>query len=239
MTNRHRRRPDPRPRLHGDDGAVVLELAFVAPVLIVFLLGIFEFGTVFHNETILASALRGAARLESQIPNQAQSGTVNSVDIQAIGTFMAGLSGLTNMTLQRVIIYDAPTGGAAPAACRTLDVTTAPLGPHGRPSGLTAATQATPVAGTSCNVYSPQQVQAIQDYLTKGTALPAGAFNSSCTIGSTWDEFYCPTYRVTTFGGTLDQIGVYAVFTYTDVTSLIGKTMTVSDTAVYTAQPNV
>ncbi len=232
------------PRLRGDDGSVILELAMVAPFMVMLLLGVFEFGTVFHNESIVASALRGAARVESQNPDQMQdlttSPTTPSVDQLAIQTFMAGISGLRNMTLQRLIIYDAPVGGVAPTNCRNLDVTTAPLAPHGRPSPNTTATMQAPVVGTACNVYSLAQVQAVQG----GTA-PASAFandgSGDCTIGTTgsWDQFYCPKYRHTSLGS-LDLIGVYAVFTYTDITSLLpSHTMTISDQAIYTAQPSV
>jgi hypothetical protein len=215
---------------------VVIELALVAPVLIMLLLGVFEFGTVFHNESIVASALRGAARIESQNPTQMQvttAPTSPSVDQVAIQTFMAGISGLRNMALQRLIVYDAPSGGAAPTSCRNLDITTAPSGPHGRPSSITAAQQATPSSSTPyCNVYSLAQVTAVQN----GTA-PSSAFG--CTIGTSWDEFYCPADRGTTLGAP-DLIGVYATFIYTDVTNLLpSHTMTISDQAIYTAQPSV
>ena len=121
MHTRHPSAPAPD-RLRGDEGSVIIELAFVAPLMVIFLLGIFEFGTVFHNESIVTSALRGAARVESQNPTEMQnlvtSPTTPSVDQLAIQTFMAGTSGLKNMSLQRLIIYDAAPGGAAPTSCR-------------------------------------------------------------------------------------------------------------------------
>ena len=60
-----------------------------------------------------------------------------------------------------------------------------------------------------------------------------------CGVGTAWDAFYCPKYRGVTLGAP-DLIGVYAVYTYKDVSNLLpGGTLTLTDQAIYTAQPAV
>lgn len=49
-------------RLLGERGAAAVEFALVAPVLILLLLGIFEFGRAFHTQTALSAAAREGAR---------------------------------------------------------------------------------------------------------------------------------------------------------------------------------
>ncbi len=225
MRPRKARLAAPAPRLKGDEGALIIELAFVAPLMVMLLLGIFEFGTAWRNKTIVVSALRAAARIESQNPKTA------NVDQTAIQTFMAGISGLTNMHLERIVIYDAPALGFAPTNCRTTAISATTLTPLGRGS----PSPSTPVAGTNCNIYNNAMA-----YSVASGAPPAGVFNSACG-SSTWHQFYCPALRANTLngsGGGRDLIGVYAEFTYTDVTNLIpGGTITFTDQVSYTAQP--
>jgi Flp pilus assembly protein TadG len=202
-------------RGRGDGGSLTIELAFVAPVMIILLLGIFEFGTVYRNQILVANALRGAARVESQQPN------TGSVDELALATFIAGTTGLRNMTLQRVVIYSADSTGQVPAGCKTATITGSP--PYG-------------VSG-SCSVYNQTQVSAI-------AANPVSALvNFGCggaTTGTTWDGNWCPASRNTTMTEPMPRVGVYAVYTYKDVTNLFPtSTMTISDYAVFSLQPSV
>ncbi len=202
----------------GDGGSLTIELAFVAPFMVILLLGIFEFGTVYRNQNLLANALRGAARVESQQPN------VVNADELALATFAAGTSALTNMTLQRVVIYSADSTGQVPSACKTAIITGSP--PYGVSSG-----------STRCNVYNPTQLATI-------TSNPVGALaNFGCgglTTGTTWDSKWCPAARNTTLVEPMPRVGVYAVYTYKDVTNLFPtSTMTISDYSVFSLQPSV
>jgi Flp pilus assembly protein TadG len=188
----------------------MIELALVAPLLVMLLLGVIEFGTIYRNENIVAGALRAAARVESQQP------TATTVDQLALQTFNAATSGLKNMTLQEVIIYKAPSGGAPPAAC--LSASTAGNPPHG-------------VSGT-CNVYTATQTS---------TATANTAF-FGCPSTQPWDGDWCPgaTNRPTTLSTPMTQVGVYAKYTYTDLTHLMPtSTMTIDDYVVYAIQPTV
>ena len=114
---------------------------------------------MFRNQTILANAVRAVARVESQAGNTAGNA---SVDLSAIQTFIAATNGLKNMTLNRLVIYDAITTGVqvgtAPSLCRTGVFSNNEV-PHGRPT----SSPNPPVAGTNCSVYMPQQVTDVQN----------------------------------------------------------------------------
>ena len=130
-------RPIPDRRLHGDGGSVMVELALVAPFLVLLVLGVFEFGNVYRNKTLLAGAPALGGRTASQ------SGTINSADQLALTAFYATASKLKNATLQKVIIYKASSvSGPPPASCLTASTSgSAPFG----------------VAGV-CNVYNNTEV---------------------------------------------------------------------------------
>lgn len=54
--------------LHGDDGSNLLELAVALPLLVVFVVGIFDFGQAFNIKQQLNNAAREGARLASNQP---------------------------------------------------------------------------------------------------------------------------------------------------------------------------
>ena len=212
------RRPATRTRtqrLHGDRGGLTIELAMVAPFFVVLLLGIFEFGNVYRNQNLVASATRAATRVESQ---QIQT---QSIDWLALSTFSAGTNNLKNMTLVKVIIYNAPANGKVSTSC--LNASTGGSPPYG-------------ISG-SCAVYSASQVTQVKT--TPFATIP----NFGCgglTTGSTWDSMWCPAARSNAFTEPMPRVGVYAVYSYQDVTNLFPtSTMTISDYAVYSIQPSV
>jgi len=208
-------RPGPRRRLHGDDGAVIVELALVAPFLVLLVLGVFEFGNVYRDKTLLAGALRSAGRTASQ------SGKINKADQVALTSFYATASKLKNVVLQKVIIYKTTaSGGPPPASC--LSASTLGTAPYG-------------VAGL-CNVYSGAQVSSAAAGLA---AFNYGSgVNGTCTAAN-WDFNWCWNTRVLT-PATADYLGVYAEYTYTGITTIMPvRTITLSDYAVYRMEPDV
>jgi Flp pilus assembly protein TadG len=202
-------------RGRGDQGALTVELALVAPFIVLLLLGVFEFGTAYRNSDLIANGTRGAGRVESQ-QTQAQ-----GIDGLALATLLAGTNGMRNMTVQRVVIYNAPSNGAVPSGCLTATITGSP--PYG-------------VSG-SCNVYNATQLAAVQ-------ANPISAsVNFGCggaTTGTTWDSNWCPAARSVSLTEPMGRIGVYVKYTYTEMTSLLPwRTITVTDQAVFSIQPSV
>lgn len=78
--------------LHRERGAVVVEMAVLAPLLLTIMLGIIEFGWVFMVRQTMTTAAREGARVATL------QGTTES-DIQERVTSYMGPSGLTSYTL--------------------------------------------------------------------------------------------------------------------------------------------
>ena len=211
-----------RTRFAGDDGSVIAEMALVAPLLVMLMLGVFEFGTAWRNKTILTSSLRSAARIESQ-------GTLNaSIDQIALGALYAGNSKLTRMTLVKVIVYEATSAGGGPASnCLSIVAT-----------GTTAKGVKNSGGANSCNVYSPAQVAA---------AATGGGTFGSCSNTASWDYNWCAGAAAVTgtrnnsfTNGGPDFVGIYAEYTYDTVTGLLpGNTIKITDQAIYRIEPAV
>lgn len=199
------------PRRCGDDrGAVIVELALVAPFLVLLVLGVFEFGNVYRNRTLLAGSLRSSARVVSQ------SGTVARADQVALTSFYATASKLKNATLQKVIIYKASSTSGKPD-----------------PTCLTASTSGSAPYGVSglCNVYTPTQVA--------NASLVASNGNYGCVSSASYDYKWCVSARNLT-PANADYVGVYAEYKYTGVTTILPvRTITLSDYSVYRMEPDV
>lgn len=61
MHHRHRQRPG-RDRVRGERGAVLVEFALIAPILLVLLFGIVDFGIAMSNQVALRQGVREGAR---------------------------------------------------------------------------------------------------------------------------------------------------------------------------------
>ena len=202
-------------RLTGDQGAVVVEMALVLPLLTVLVLGVFEFGTAWRDRTILSTALRGGARFESQGPAQ----NITATDYYALQTFSATANQMDNTTLVEVIVYDSTAAnGAPPAGCLSINPTGAPPNAGFGVSG-------------SCNVYNATQVN----------SAAAGVFSHfGCGAGGIapgWDSNWCVSAR-NDKAPSPDYVGMYAIYTYTPVTRLIPGTLTFTESAVYRIEPS-
>jgi hypothetical protein len=88
-----------------DRGAVLIEAAFVFPVLIMFVFGIIEYGLVFKDTLTLSSATRSGARIASAEPKQA------SYDDNAASAAAAALTALPSSGPQELWVYKAFTDG--------------------------------------------------------------------------------------------------------------------------------
>jgi Flp pilus assembly protein TadG len=198
-------------RLRGDDGAALVELALVLPLLTMLVLGIFEFGTAWHDRTILTTALRGGARVESQSPAQ----SILAADYYSMLSFYATAGQMKNATLVKVIVFK---GTSMPAACLAVNV-----------SGTVTAS-GFGVSG-SCNVYNLNQFNQVVAGGFAHFGCPATGVNAPG-----WDSNWCVSAR--NDSGTPDYVGMYAQYSYTPVTRLISGTITMTDTAIYRIEPN-
>src|SRR5207237_6392959 len=80
-----RRETRARRRLRREDGQAMVEFAIGAPILIVILLGIMQFGAVYHDWTALTDAARAGARTaaESRASATRNTDAVNAVKASA------------------------------------------------------------------------------------------------------------------------------------------------------------
>lgn len=121
-----------RLRRRRDRGAVLVEFALFAPILVAMLLGIFEFGNAWRQAGSIERAVQQGART---VTAQADNRFADYEALRAIDTATRALPGIT---IDRVIIFRADDpDGEVPAQCLT-----------GSRSGL-------------CNVYTGNQVRTI------------------------------------------------------------------------------
>jgi len=211
MSRRTNHRGRSARRGQGDRGSVIAELALVSPLLIIFALGIFEFGFIFRDTNVMANSLRSAARVGAQSKNG------SSADLSALQTLMTSTAKLQNATVTKVIIYKSTSAnGAPPANCLT--ATTSGAKPYG-------------VSG-SCSVY-------LGTDLTTAN-LSTSNFNCPTLGASSWDANWCPSSRQATVTTSLDYLGVYIEVKYNGTTGLLpGRTVTLKDRAISRIEPIV
>jgi hypothetical protein len=110
-------------------GAALLEFALVAPILILLVFGIIEYGMFFKDYLTVSNTTRAGARVGSAAGSNADA---DYQILQAVKTAAAALPGGAN-SIEWVTIYrSATTGGGPTATCQT-----------------------TSSAADRCNVYAP------------------------------------------------------------------------------------
>lgn len=96
----------------GDRGAVLIEFALVLPVLVLLVLGIFEFGNAWRQVGTIERATQSGGRTVSSQANG------RYADYETLRAIDAATSGLTGMEVTRVVVYNATGGdGTVPASC--------------------------------------------------------------------------------------------------------------------------
>lgn len=93
-------------RVAGDEGAALVEFAFVLPVLVLFMFGIIQFGLAYDRKQNLNSAVREGARLAS-LPTS----TVDQVQQRVIDS-LAGVNFDTTPVKADVVVKRGATTGA-------------------------------------------------------------------------------------------------------------------------------
>jgi hypothetical protein len=119
-------------RLADDGGAVIIEMALLLPLLVILVSGIIDFGGAYRQRTVVQAAARNAARAGATasglktVMNGSPVGTrpgAYYADQVALASLVAGLSGSSNITVDKIIIYRAnpqadgkPSSGCIDAA---------------------------------------------------------------------------------------------------------------------------
>lgn len=202
---RARRRTD-------DRGAVLVEFALVAPILVLLLLGIFEFGLAWRAQINLETAAGLAARQSSNL------GETRQADYEALQSLVGSIESAGSVDITKVVVFRA-------------------TGASGQPSNPNCLTANPTPSGTGyvghCNIYHPNQLAALG--ATSGVH-----FGATCTggSGSAWDRWWCPTARKSQQSDPPDYVGVQVVAELPAFTGLFGDGFTLTDTAIYRLEPD-
>ncbi len=94
-----------------DRGAVLIEFALITPVLVLIMLGIFEYGNAWRQITSIERATQQGGRTVS---SQANGRYADYETLRAIDAAMSGTSGLD---VVRVVIWNANSNDTVPPAC--------------------------------------------------------------------------------------------------------------------------
>jgi hypothetical protein len=195
-------------RCQGDEGSVVAEFALCLPLIMVVLVGIFEFGFMFRQQIEFSNSVQAAARVGSH------AGKARNADQLALASLAMTLTGLPNTTVNKVWIYKSTnTDGTLPSTCN--------VNPASGGAGVNSV----------CNVYSWSQVQGAA--AGTGFDLPTA---STCGT-STFDRYWCPLNRADSIiaAGGPDQFGIQVEVTYRNMTNMIGSigTRTMKERATF------
>jgi len=186
-----------------DRGAVLVEFVLIAPVLMLFALGILEYGNAYSQVANVERATQQGARSVSSM------GDGRYADYEALRAIDASTRGLSGMTVQQVIIFDATSNdsGEVPVACRSSS------------------------QDDLCNTYTGAQVRNANPGNFSG-ATGDSAYCADTAI----DEAWCPVDRPRD-GDNRTRIGVHVILTYRPVTGLVPGDLTIERTAVYQIEP--
>lgn len=106
MMRRHRRR-----RAHGERGAALVEFVLLAPVLVLIVAGVLEFGMAWRDSMTVSNALRSGARVGSN------AGRDRLADYDILKSIESAMKEIPDTArVQRIVIYKADTSNSAPSA---------------------------------------------------------------------------------------------------------------------------
>jgi Flp pilus assembly protein TadG len=100
-----------RRRRSGEDGALLVEAAFILPILLVLVFGLVEFGFGWRDRLMTETAVRSGARTASNL------GPDRYADYNALQSVKSGLADIAPGNVDRIVIFKANTSGTVPATC--------------------------------------------------------------------------------------------------------------------------
>jgi hypothetical protein len=198
-------------RARGERGVAMVEMAIVAPLLALVVGGMVEFGMLWRDDMTASASTRAAARVASNL------GDDNLADYEALLALDAGLSGLTNLNVEGVLIYNASAADGEPhPSC--FDGSGDPVDSAGRCNYYTAA-QLTAISGIDCS-----------------TACSEFPDDASCASG--WATYFCPQTRSTSQGSGTTIVGVWVRIQRDYITGMLpGDGVTITDQTVMRVEP--
>ncbi|MEZ5243941.1 MAG: pilus assembly protein [Acidimicrobiales bacterium] len=211
LLRRLRRASDRRAR--GERGVAMVEMAIVAPLLALVIGGMVEFGMLWRDDMTASASTRAAARVASNL------GDDNLADYEALLALDAGLSGLTNLNVEGVLIYNASASDGEP-----------------HPSCFDASGDPVDSAG-QCNYYTAAELAAVSSL---SCSPPGGCaeFPDDASCASGWATYFCPQTRSTNQGAGTTIVGVWVRIQRDYITGMLpGDGVTITDQTVMRVEP--
>lgn len=200
----------PRRRFRGERGSVLVEAAFITPVLFFLMFSVLEFGMAFKDYLALANTSRDGARAASIVGND------TSADFEILQSIVNASNVIDQSDILKIVVYKAtsPTT-TVPTAC-----TTATVG----------------IAGT-CNVYSANALTLsrtefgcrVDRTLDKYWCPTATTATSPAQTGR--------KVAISGSGGPPDYVGVWVKVKHTWLTGLFGNNLIMTDSTVMRMEP--
>lgn len=211
-------------RLGGDEGTALVEFALVAPLLVVLVFGLIDYGRLWNENNVLVRSVQSAAR------TGASQGTDRYADYNVLQSIEASLSALDASRIERVVVFRSETAnGRVPPTCANQAIAD-DLNAKGVSSGSGAS-------AVRCNIYSRAQVQFrganVFTRFGQTSATPPACSSTS------WDRFWCPLNR-SRGSDTVDPeyLGVYVRVRAESLTGIVGLPVaTVTSTSVFRLDP--
>ena len=196
-------------RARGDRGAVLVEAAFVLPILLTLVFGIDEFGFAWRDKISVETATRAGARTASNLGPTAQA------DYNTLQTVLSAVSSIPTANIDLIIIFDATTSGTPSATCLA-----------GTP---VANNSAPPNNGTGCNVYTSAQFSLPSSSF--GISCSSGPDRYWCPTGAARQNSMSQTNGPA-------YVGVYVKAHRSFITKIFGTTgPTMTSTSVLRLEP--
>jgi hypothetical protein len=238
------------PRLSGDGGTALIEFAFIAPVFLMLVLGIFEFGLLFRDHTTITDAVSDGARSGAiagpdwgALDDDPPPASGSPADLpDATGDFVTikrlrqGLARIPVESVKRIVIFQAgdPTLGAPDDqlsdACKD-GTGSSGSGPNADPTLAYVG---------ACNVYDAED--AFRAYANKDMSY----FNCDLDAGSPecdWPSHArvnAPINPVTRPGYLgPDYLGVYVEIERPYLTGLFGRTVNIREASIVQLEPGL
>ena len=96
----------------GSRGAAIVEFVLIAPVFVLIVAGVLEFGLAFRDSMTVSNALRAGARVGSN------AGRERSADYTILKSIEAAMAEVPSSRIERIIVYKAATADSSvPNAC--------------------------------------------------------------------------------------------------------------------------
>jgi hypothetical protein len=199
-------------RARGERGSVLVEAAFITPVLFFLLFSVLEFGMAFRDYLAVANTTRDGARAASVFGND------SSADFDILQSIADSSNVINRRDIQRIVVYKASGPNTpVPTIC-----TTAAPGSQG--IGV-------------CNIYTASALDLAESEFGCRSDRNLDKFWCPTATTSTTPTQSGRKVAMTGTNGPPDYIGVWIKVNHTWVTGLFGRSLTFTDSTVMRMEP--